>query len=107
MAEILEDLLGFLTANLNQNRVFIPTLVTITKLFGEGEHFEWHRSAFSAQVQDMYVMRHFCGDGEADTPQDRANNTGRLSRNPTNEVDRADHRGHEVVSRFSACMTES
>jgi len=33
--DILMDLLGLLNGNLNQNRVFIPTMITIAKLFGE------------------------------------------------------------------------
>jgi hypothetical protein len=50
---ILSDLLDLLAKNLNHNRVFIPTLTTLSKLFGEAERFGWNENSLSNDAQEM------------------------------------------------------
>jgi hypothetical protein len=47
------DLLEVLNKNLNQNRSFIPTLLTSSKLFGEHERYGWKADSLSPETQAM------------------------------------------------------
>ena len=47
--DVLHDLLDLLATNLNQNRIFLPTLVTATKLFGKAEALHWTNSVLCSE----------------------------------------------------------